>query len=182
MYPTYLLTYLCNLMYGNGSPPPAVVRCCAGSVQYRSSNHPMTCATVAVDHADCTGPIRQLELDHTDHTDQEYTCPGNLSRSMKNRPEKNGRFHVRAIKMKVHSGRRNNDKTVSRRPVRVVPPILLRGAIVNRTYGKHKNLPGIYLPVYTHNIWSFLLWSPVVLILRGDIVNRTYGIHKNLYI
>ena len=40
--------------------------------------------------------------------------------------------------------------------------LLLRGAIVNRTYGIHKNLPGIHLPIFTNNIWSYLLWSPVI--------------------
>ena len=44
-------------------------------------------------------------------------------------------------------------------------PLSLRGAMVNRTYGTHKNL----------HISLFLL-------LRGTIVNRTYGLHKNLYI
>ena len=39
---------------------------------------------------------------------------------------------------------------------------LLRGGIVNRTYGTHKNLPGIYLPTFTHNIWPHSLWSPVI--------------------
>ena len=31
----------------------------------------------------------------------------------------------------------------------------------NRTYGIHKHLPGIYFAIFT-NIWSFLLWSPVI--------------------
>ena len=43
----------------------------------------------------------------------------------------------------------------------VLPPYcgLLLGTIVNGTYGTHKT--PIYLPVFTHNIWSYLLWSPV---------------------
>ena len=32
------------------------------------------------------------------------------------------------------------------------------GTIVNRTYGTHKNL--YVLPIFTSNIWSYLLWSP----------------------
>ena len=39
---------------------------------------------------------------------------------------------------------------------------LLRGTIENRTYGTHKNLPGIYLPIFTRNIWSQLLWPPAI--------------------
>ena len=36
---------------------------------------------------------------------------------------------------------------------------LLRGTTVNRTYGTHKNL---YIPpMFTSNIWFYLLWSPV---------------------
>ena len=34
-------------------------------------------------------------------------------------------------------------------------PLLLRGAIVNGTYGIHKNLPGIYLTIFTNNFWSY---------------------------
>ena len=33
---------------------------------------------------------------------------------------------------------------------------------MSRTYGKHKNLPGIYFPFFISNIWSYLLWSPVI--------------------
>ena len=33
--------------------------------------------------------------------------------------------------------------------------LILRGGIVNRTYGLHKNLPGIYLTVITNDIWSY---------------------------
>ena len=32
---------------------------------------------------------------------------------------------------------------------------VLRGTIVNRTYGIHINLPGTYLTIFTNNIWSF---------------------------
>ena len=39
---------------------------------------------------------------------------------------------------------------------------LLRGTIVNRTYGTHKNLPGICFAIFTNTIWSYLLWSPVI--------------------
>ena len=54
---------------------------------------------------------------------------------------------------------------------------LLRGTIVNRTYGIHKK--PVYLPIFTNNIWSYLLWSPVVAPFPevsysgGPIVNRT---------
>ena len=34
--------------------------------------------------------------------------------------------------------------------------LLSRGTIVNRTYGTLKNLPGIYLPMFTNNSWSYL--------------------------
>ena len=37
---------------------------------------------------------------------------------------------------------------------------LLRGTIVNRTYGTDKN-PCIFL-VFTNNIWFYLLWPPVI--------------------
>ena len=42
--------------------------------------------------------------------------------------------------------------------------LLLRGTVVNRTYGTHKNLPGMYLPIFTNNIRSYLLWSPVIVV------------------
>ena len=34
--------------------------------------------------------------------------------------------------------------------------LLLRGTIVYSTYGTHKNLPGIYLPTFTNNSWSYI--------------------------
>ena len=40
---------------------------------------------------------------------------------------------------------------------------LLRGTILNKTYGTHKILPGIYFAIFTNYIWSYLLCSPVVL-------------------
>ena len=39
---------------------------------------------------------------------------------------------------------------------------LSRGNILNITYDPYKNLPGIYFAIFTHNIWSYLLWSPVI--------------------
>ena len=63
--------------------------------------------------------------------------------------------------------------------------VLLRGTILNRTYGRHKTL---YISLFfTKNIWSYYLGSPVILYshrkipllvgfsisLRGTIVNRT---------
>ena len=32
--------------------------------------------------------------------------------------------------------------------------VLVRGTILNGTYGTHKKLPGIYLAIFTNNIWS----------------------------
>lgn len=52
--------------------------------------------------------------------------------------------------------------------------VVLRGTIVYRTYGTHKNLY-IYLSYFTNYIWSYLL-------LRGAIVDGTYGTDKNRYI
>ena len=40
--------------------------------------------------------------------------------------------------------------------------LLLPGTIVNRTYGAHKNLPGIYLHMFTNTSWYYVLWSPVM--------------------
>ena len=37
---------------------------------------------------------------------------------------------------------------------------LLRGTTFNRTYGTHKNLYLVYLPIFTSNTWSYLLWLP----------------------
>ena len=37
--------------------------------------------------------------------------------------------------------------------------LLLWGTIVNRTYGTDKP---IYFLIFTNNIWSYLLWSPVI--------------------
>ena len=45
--------------------------------------------------------------------------------------------------------------------------ILLRGTIVNRTYGTYKNLY-IYL-FLTNNIWFYLLWSPVITPTRSSL-------------
>ena len=78
-----------------------------------------------------------------------------------------------------------------------------RGTVLNGAYGTHKDLPGIYFAIFTNNIWSYLIWSPVIkpnvvcrytaggmydirgyggfLLLRGAIINRTYGIQKNIY-
>ena len=35
------------------------------------------------DHEELQLPTRQLELDHTDHTDQESICPGNLDHQVR---------------------------------------------------------------------------------------------------
>ena len=52
---------------------------------------------------------------------------------------------------------------------------LLRGTIVNRTYGIDKNLPGINLTIFTNNIWSYQLWSPVIVPgTKTCVTCRTY--------
>ena len=48
----------------------SVVRCCAGSVEHGSQPR-----KTIIDHAGYTTLTRQHELDHTDHTDQEYIFP-----------------------------------------------------------------------------------------------------------
>ena len=53
-------------------------------------------------------------------------------------------------------------------PLTTADEELFTGDRVNRTYGTHKNLPGIYLPVFTDNIWSYLPWSLVI----DDLENR----------
>ena len=50
----------------------------------------------------------------------------------------------------------------------IVVFIVLRGAILNRTYGTGKNLY-ISLFIFTDNIWSYLLWSPVIALLGQTI-------------
>ena len=53
--------------------------------------------------------------------------------------------------------------TSSTTSVRADSQILIRGTIVNRTYGHTKTyLVRIYLPFFTHNIWSYSLWAPVI--------------------
>ena len=82
---------------------------------------------------------------------------------------------------------------------------LLRGTILNRTYGTHKNLPGMYFANLNNKIWSYLLWFPAIVWgsnaafigygpscgylgagvvtatfdLRGIVSSRTYGTPKN---
>ena len=42
---------------------------------------------------------------------------------------------------------------------------VLRGAILNRTYGTYKKT--IYFAIFTDNIWSYsLVWSPVIVYLE----------------
>ena len=52
---------------------------------------------------------------------------------------------------------------------------LLRGTIVNSKVVR--SYLSTYFPIFTNNIWSYLLWSPVIviLLLRGTMANRTYG-------
>ena len=38
--------------------------------------------------------------------------------------------------------------------------MVLRGAILNRTYGAHEKTK--YFAIFTNNIWSCLIWSPVI--------------------
>ena len=47
--------------------------------------------------------------------------------------------------------------------------LLLRGTIVNKTYGTHKNLPGTYLPIFTNNIWSYFTMAPRCIDTSGRI-------------
>ena len=42
--------------------------------------------------------------------------------------------------------------------------LVLWGATVNRTYRRHKNLPGTYFTIFPNNIWSYLLWCPVIVV------------------
>ena len=60
--------------------------------------------------------------------------------------------------------RKISETTQSTSDARRSKRLLLRGTIVNRTKGTDKNLPGIYLTIFTNNIWSCQLWTPVVLI------------------
>ena len=55
-----------------------------------------------------------------------------------------------------------------------VPRVLLRGTIVNRTYGTHKILSGIYFHIFIFNIWFYLLWSPVIASIFR-LVNDRHG-------
>ena len=49
--------------------------------------------------------------------------------------------------------------------------ILILGTIVNGTYGTYKKT--IYLHIFTDNIWSYLLWSPVIVIVGRESVSCT---------
>ena len=42
--------------------------------------------------------------------------------------------------------------------------VVLRGTVVNRTYGAHKHLSGIYFAIFTNNIWSYSIWSHVTVV------------------
>ena len=58
-------------------------------------------------------------------------------------------------------------KTNSSQSIQEKKHVLLYGGpyqIPRRTCVIHKNLPGIYLSIFTNNIWSFLLWPPVILL------------------
>ena len=46
--------------------------------------------------------------------------------------------------------------------------LLLRGTILNRTFGTDKSLlRSILFAIFTNNIWPYLLWRPVILIVRS---------------
>ena len=60
--------------------------------------------------------------------------------------------------------------------------LLLRGTIVNRTYGTRKNLPGIYLPIFTNNIWSYLMRSPVIVEMQQVLKSQNYATEILKYI
>lgn len=64
--------------------------------------------------------------------------------------------------------------------------MILRGGIQNRDPRYIQK--SVYLPTFINNIWSYLLWPPVIsilyliLLLRWSIVNRTYRIlQKPIY-
>ena len=38
--------------------------------------------------------------------------------------------------------------------------LLLRGTILNRTYDIHKNLPGIYLAIFTDDLFGTIYFGP----------------------
>ena len=48
-----------------------------------------------------------------------------------------------------------------RRSYLLWPPVKVE-PYVSRTYGTHKNL--LYSPIFTINVWSYLLWAPVLLL------------------
>ena len=63
----------------------------------------------------------------------------------------------------------NNNKAIPRRnqnPQFTLCFNYLRGGILNKIYGSHKNLTGIYFAISTinNNTWSYLLWSHVMLV------------------
>ena len=51
------------------------MRCCAGYVYLYSTDPTHETCPTTVDHAVNTAPTRQRELNHTDHTGQEYIFP-----------------------------------------------------------------------------------------------------------
>ena len=53
----------------------------------------------------------------------------------------------------------------------MVRHILLRGTLAHRTYSTHKNLPGIYLPIFTikNKIWFDLVFTMVPRILHIQV-------------
>ena len=71
------------------------------------------------------------------------------------------------------------NRTYGRHKNQYMTILLLRGIIVNRTYGRHKNQ---YIYLFSLTIWSYLLWSPVTLTINrvssdGILVNEDgYGI------
>ena len=48
--------------------------------------------------------------------------------------------------------------------------------MLNRTYGTHKTLPGTYMfgyfYIFTDHVWSYLLWSPVVVKIGPNTVGK----------
>ena len=47
-------------------------------------------------------------------------------------------------------------------PSRSRSAILLRGGILSRTYGPYRNIYLVYFAIFPYNIWSYLLWFPVI--------------------
>ena len=75
---------------------------------------------------------------------------------------------------KSRGGEEEREPTIPCNPRNELQLLIIRGTILNRTYGTHKNLY-IYIAIFTNNIWSYLLWSPVI---RGREERRAKIMNK----